>query len=126
MDAIHPGALVAPLILEPSGISQSGFARRLGFNQPQPVNELVKGKRNFTSKMALLFEQATEGKYPAEFWLLLQARWDLAEASRLLSNSRKLLVDPVPLTGGPGADISAYEYAGDLLKMANKMKAWRS
>ncbi len=125
MDVIHPGALVAPLILEPSGVSQSEFARRLGFNQPQPVNELVKGKRNFTSKMALLFEQATAGRYPAEFWLLLQARWDLAEASRRLSNSRKSLVDPVPVTNGVRGDISAHEYANDILRMAKKMKNWR-
>ena len=40
----HPGSLIPTLILEPAGISQSMLARQLGFNQPQPVNELVKGK----------------------------------------------------------------------------------
>jgi plasmid maintenance system antidote protein VapI len=67
MVAIHPGELIAPLLLEPSGISQSELARRMGFNQPQPVNELVNGKRGFTPKMALLFEQVTEGAFPAVF-----------------------------------------------------------
>ena len=47
---VHPGKLIAPLVLEPSGISQSELARRLGFNQPQPVNELVNGKRGFTPR----------------------------------------------------------------------------
>ena len=67
MSALHPGELIAPLLLEPAGISQSELSRRLGFNQPQPVNELVKGKRGFTPKMALLFEQVTEGEFPAVF-----------------------------------------------------------
>ena len=47
VSAPHPGELVDRLILQPAAISQSELARRLGFNQPQPVNELVKGKRGF-------------------------------------------------------------------------------
>jgi addiction module HigA family antidote len=81
-DTPHPGGLIPPLILEPAGISQSMLARQLGFNQPQPINELVKGKRGITPKMALLLERATGGEDRAEFWLLVQLRWELGQARR--------------------------------------------
>ena len=95
MSALHPGELVNALILEPASISQSELARRLGFNQPQPVNELVKGKRGFTPKMALLFDQVTNGEYPAEFWLTAQALYDAEQARESLSPERRMGVDPV-------------------------------
>ena len=47
-EVVHPGVLLEPLILEPAGLSQSALARLMGFNQPQPINELVKGKRGVT------------------------------------------------------------------------------
>jgi len=124
MRCVHPGTLVVPLVLEPTGVSQSEFARRLGFNQPQPVNELVKGKRGFTAKMALLFEQATEGRYPAEFWLLLQLRWDLCGASEDLSNARRWMVDPISPPPATGKIKDAHTYADSILRMAKTMKSW--
>jgi addiction module HigA family antidote len=122
MTTVHPGALVAPLILEPAGISQSAFARRLGFNQPQPINELINGKRGFTSKMALLFEQVTEGRYPAEFWLLAQMRWDLAEAHSSLSPARKSMVDPAGISATAASAASTSGYTKDLLNLAKKLR----
>ncbi len=95
MSALHPGELVNALILEPASISQSELARRLGFNQPQPVNELVKGKRGFTPKMALLFDHVTNGEYPAEFWLTAQALYDAEQARESLSPERRMGIDPV-------------------------------
>ena len=124
MRCVHPGTLVVPLLLEPTGVSQSEFARRLGFNQPQPVNELVKGKRGFTAKMALLFEQATEGRYPAEFWLLLQLRWDLSAASEDLSNARRWMVDPISPQPAAGKIKDVNTYADSILRMAKTMKSW--
>ena len=124
MNTVHPGALVAPLLLVPTDLSQSELSRRLGVNQQQPVNELIKGKRGFTAKMALLFEQATEGKYPAEFWLLLQMRWDLSVANEGLSNARRSLVDPIsPVLGATELkEISVH--ADSILRMAKTMKSW--
>ena len=124
MRCVHPGTLVVPLVLEPTGVSQSEFARRLGFNQPQPVNELVKGKRGFTAKMALLFEQASEGRYPAEFWLLLQLRWDLSVASADLSNARRSMVDPISLPPAAGKIKDVDAYADSMLRMAKTMNSW--
>ncbi len=93
MSVLHPGELVDRLILQPAGISQSELARRLGFNQPQPVNELVKGKRGFTPKMALLFERVTNGEYPAEFWLSAQAVFDIERARKDMPLTRRAMVD---------------------------------
>ena len=97
MSAIHPGELIAPLLLEPAGISQSELARRLGFNQPQPVNELIKGKRGFTPKMALLFERVSGGKFPAFFWLAGQALYDASAIRSGVSPGRRAAVDPLAL-----------------------------
>ena len=97
----HPGTLIAPLVLEPSGISQSELSRRLGFNQPQPVNELVNGKRGFTPKMALLFDQVTGGAFPAVFWLTAQALFDTQAAREGLSAGRRSAVDPVSMQKSP-------------------------
>jgi addiction module HigA family antidote len=124
MSCVHPGVLVTPLLLEPTGVSQSEFARRLGFNQPQPVNELIKGKRGFTTKMALLFEQATGGRYPAEFWMLLQMRWDLSEANEGLSNARRSLVDPISPLLAASKLKNVHAYADGILRMAKTMNAW--
>ncbi len=125
MAAVHPGELIAPLVLEPSGISQSELARRLGFNQPQPVNELVNGKRGFTPKMALLFEQVTQGEFPAVFWLAAQAIHD-SEATRSgLSPGRRSAVDPVTLTY-TATTIARGAGCEKLLKLARQLEALHS
>lgn len=97
-EVIHPGAMLEPLILAPAGLSQSAFARLMGFNQPQSINELVKGKRGVTPKMALYLERATDGLYPAEFWLLAQLRWDLEQVRNSLPSHRAALVQSAGLT----------------------------
>ncbi|WP_157976602.1 HigA family addiction module antitoxin [Parahaliea mediterranea] len=120
--ASHPGALVDALVLQPGACSQSQLARMLGFNQPQPVNELVKGKRNITPKMALLLERVTDGALPAEFWLLAQMRWDVAQAREGLSPSRLNLVQPLDAADELGADDPAIV---GLLQMAEEFRASR-
>jgi addiction module HigA family antidote len=120
MAAIHPGELIAPLVLEPSGISQSELARRMGFNQPQPVNELVNGKRGFTPKMALLFEQVTEGAFPAVFWLVAQAVHDSDVARRGMSAGRRAAVDPITLAE-PIHALAGRAGVEDLLAMTEQL-----
>jgi addiction module HigA family antidote len=121
MPAIHPGQLIAPLVLVPSGISQSELARRLGFNQPQPVNELVNGKRGFTPKMALLFELVTSGEFPATFWLAAQALHDAQEARNGLSPGRRSAVDPVTLSAAAGS-IARAAGCERLLKLTRQLE----
>lgn len=96
---VHPGTLLEPLLLRRTGLSQSALSRHLGFNQPQPVNEMINGRRGVTPKMALLLERLTEGEYPAEFWLLAQMRWDLVQAKETIPPARAALVQPAPLKG---------------------------
>ncbi|WP_187276492.1 HigA family addiction module antitoxin [Parahaliea maris] len=114
----HPGTLLESLILEPGGCSQSQLARQLGFNQPQPVNELIKGKRNITPKMALLLERVTDGAYPVEFWLLAQMQWDVAQARESVSPSRVALVQALEL----GAATSKDDAVRSLLELAQQLE----
>ena len=119
---IHPGTLLAPLILEPCGLSQSVLARQLGFNQPQPVNELIKGKRGITPKMALLLERLTGGEYPAEFWLLAQMRWDLQQAKQNLPPARLAIVERIP-PEGDALEAAQQAGFGDLLEASAQLRA---
>ncbi len=118
---IHPGRLLPPLILQRTGLSQSALARHLGFNQPQPVNELINGKRGITPKMALLLEKLSGTDYPAEFWLLLQLRWDLAQAKRTLQPTREAMVQPADLAGEPD-DYIAQTGQSELFKVSAALR----
>ena len=76
----HPGEILREEFLDPNGLSQREFARRLGWT-PRKLNEIVKGKRNITASTAIDLAQAL-GTTP-EFWLNLQQAWDLEAAYRL-------------------------------------------
>jgi addiction module HigA family antidote len=56
-------------------VSQVAFAKHIGV-PTQRINEIVRGKRGVTPDTAWLFAQAF-GTTP-EFWLNLQAAYDLA------------------------------------------------
>lgn len=122
MGPVHPGKLIKPLILEPSGISQSELSRRLGFNQPQPVNELINGKRGFTPKMAVLFDQVTRGAFPAEFWLTAQTLYDTRVAKEKSTSSRRFMVDPVPIPRD-ARELARDAQSGELLNISHQLMA---
>ena len=65
--------------IEPSDITQSAFARHLGWSFAR-LNEIVRGKRGVTADSALSFGEAL-GTGP-EFWLNLQRNWDLWHSQR--------------------------------------------
>jgi antitoxin HigA-1 len=71
----HPGEILLEEFLNPLGISQVAFAKHIGV-PIQRINEIVRGKRGVTPDTAWLFAQAF-GTTP-EFWLNLQAAYDLA------------------------------------------------
>lgn len=71
----HPGVILREEFLRPNSVSQLAFARHLGI-PIQRVNEIVKGKRGVSPGTAWLFSAAL-GTTP-EFWLNLQAAYDLA------------------------------------------------
>ena len=72
---VHPGKILKEEFLDELGISQVAFAAHI--NVPvQRVNEIVRGKRGITSETAWLLAQSLDTT--PEFWLNLQAIYDLA------------------------------------------------
>ena len=72
----HPGEVLREEFLHPLGMSQVSFAAHIGVPL-QRVNEIVRGKRGVTPETAWLFAEAF-GTTP-EFWLNLQANYDLVQ-----------------------------------------------
>ena len=73
----HPGEMLLKEFLEPLGVSQVEAAKRM--NIPfQRLNAIVKRRRAVSADTALLLEALT--RWDAQFWLTLQARWDLWHA----------------------------------------------
>ena len=63
--------------LKPLGVSQSGFAIRLGVSF-QRLNEVIRGRRGVTPDTALRLARVLG--MSADFWLGLQQDWDLWHA----------------------------------------------
>jgi addiction module HigA family antidote len=73
----HPGVILGQEFLKPLGMSQVALAAHIGV-PVQRINELVRGKRGITPETAWLLAQAL-GTTP-EFWVNLQAAYDLARS----------------------------------------------
>jgi addiction module HigA family antidote len=73
----HPGVILGQEFLAPLGIPQVAFAEHLGV-PVQRVNELIRGKRGITPETAWLHASALNTT--PEFWLNLQAAYDLARS----------------------------------------------
>jgi antitoxin HigA-1 len=71
----HPGEILLEEFLVPMGHTQVALAEHLGV-PVQRINELVRGKRGVTPETAWLLAQALNTT--PEFWLNLQAAYDLA------------------------------------------------
>jgi addiction module HigA family antidote len=79
---VHPGEILLEEFLKPSGLSQNRLGRELGVS-PRRINEIVHGKRSITADTALRLSRYF-GTSP-EFWLGLQADYDLDTASDRLA-----------------------------------------
>jgi len=71
----HPGEILREEFLAPLGQTQVALAAHIGV-PIQRINELVRGKRGVTPETAWLLSQALDTT--PEFWLNLQASYDLA------------------------------------------------
>ena len=71
----HPGEVLREEFLVPMSQTQVALASHLGIPL-QRINELVRGKRGVTPETAWLLSQALNTT--PEFWLSLQASYDLA------------------------------------------------
>jgi len=80
---IHPGEILLEEFLVPMGISQNLIARETGV-PPRRINEIVHGKRAVTADTALRL--ARYFGTSEEFWMGLQADYDLEEARNKLGN----------------------------------------
>jgi antitoxin HigA-1 len=85
LPAIHPGEFLAEILAE-LGLSQAAFARAIGVSAMR-VSHVVKGARPVTAELALLFGKALGQS--AEYWLNLQATYDLAKARKTAGRKLK-------------------------------------
>jgi antitoxin HigA-1 len=75
----HPGETIREDYLVPLGMSVNQFAKALGIG-PSRLNEIVRGERGVTADTALRLARYLGTT--AEFWLNLQALYDLRMAER--------------------------------------------
>jgi antitoxin HigA-1 len=76
---IHPGEVLLEEFLKPMDLSQNAIARALGV-PPRRINEIVLGKRGITADTAIRL--AKHFGTSEQFWMGLQADYDLEEARR--------------------------------------------
>jgi addiction module HigA family antidote len=77
--AIPPGEMLLEEFLKPMAMGQVEAARQLGISLNR-LNEIVLGKRGITADTALRLGRLL--KTSPQFWMRLQADWDLQEAIR--------------------------------------------
>ena len=70
----HPGEILLEEFLQPAGITQMAFAKKLNWTRAR-LNELIKGKRGITAAAALDLAKALGTS--AKLWMNLQATYDL-------------------------------------------------
>jgi len=75
--AVAPGEMLLEEFLKPMGLGQVDVARRLGISLNR-LNEIVLGKRGITPDTAL--KLARLFKMSPQFWMRIQADWDLQQA----------------------------------------------
>jgi addiction module HigA family antidote len=85
---IHPGEVLLEEFLTPMGVSQNALARSINV-PPRRINEIVLGKRAITADTALRL--AHYFGTSEQFWMTLQAGFDLEEARGRLGNRLKQL-----------------------------------
>ena len=97
---VHPGEILLEEFMKPLGLSQTRLGRDLGVS-PRRINEIVHGKRSVTADTALRLSRYF-GTSP-EFWLGLQADYDLDTASDRLAE--RILREVKVFSAGPEAEV---------------------
>ena len=79
---ITPGEILEEEFLKPMGLTQYRLAKDLGV-PPRRINQIVKGERAITADTALRLGRFF--KMAPQFWLNLQAQYDLEQESERLA-----------------------------------------
>jgi addiction module HigA family antidote len=86
-----PGRILLEEFLEPAGISQRAFAKKIGL-PPSRISELVHGRLAISAETALRLARFW-GNSP-RFWLNLQADYDLRRAQAEVGERIKADISP--------------------------------
>jgi addiction module HigA family antidote len=78
---VHPGEVLLTRFLHPRGMSVYELAKRINVTRSR-VNDIVRKKRAITAETALRLSAVLGTS--AEFWMRLQASYELHEARRVL------------------------------------------
>ena len=89
--AVHPGDVLKHDYLEPLGMSVYSLAGALGVSRSR-LNEIVQRRRTVTAETALRLSRFFGTS--ADFWLGLQAAYDLEIARRTVGEKVKAEVHP--------------------------------
>jgi addiction module HigA family antidote len=84
---VSPGEMLLEEFLKPMGLGQTEAARLLGISLNR-LNEIVLGKRSIIADTALRLARLF--KMSPQFWMRLQADWDLQQAIRKGSKLEKI------------------------------------
>lgn len=90
---IHPGEFLRE-ILEELDLSQAEFSRTIGVMRSR-ISPFLKGARLVTAELALLFGRAL-GQSP-QYWLNLQAAYDLKMAERDIGKHLNSITELLPV-----------------------------
>lgn len=88
---VHPGEILLEEFMKPLGISQNALARALGVPAGR-IGEIVNKRRGITGDTALRLARYFE--ITPEFWMNLQARYDLLVAQDAAGQEIKTRVRP--------------------------------
>jgi addiction module HigA family antidote len=88
---IHPGEVLLEEFLKPWGMSQNQVANLMNVN-PSRVNEIIRRRRGITGDTALRLARVCNTT--PEFWLNLQALYDLETARDELGD--RLFIEVTP------------------------------
>lgn len=93
----HPGEIFEKEFRKFTVYSQAGAARAMGI-AVMDLNQIVQGKRRVTPEKAVIFEKFTG--VSAEFWMSVQALWDLWHAYRDMDVSKVKRAEMKEATSG--------------------------
>ena len=88
---LHPGRTILEDVLKPLGMSANALAKELHVPATR-LNDIVRARRGVTADTALRLSRYLGTT--AQFWLNLQAAYDLRVAERCSSSTIKKQVNP--------------------------------